>query len=517
MISIRQLTLGLATLYFFLLFVSLLAGRWFWFYPAEIERQQSVQRQEVQSLQGIFEVQLESLQNRVLQLIVINDISNLSSAKNVADWPTKLNQLQLSAAIIMDAKFNIQNIQRPATAIVSNGYSNTELQQRIEKLVDSQAYFLSSAETDIIRIGDHSYNLIINSLNDPDANNQGWLIFLQRITDKTFNLINKLSLLNVENIPLGENDISSIPCFNLTLMELTQHQQRCLNSKDSTPSICVSFTHYDKIPTFLNKKLIFINLLMLITPLAIYYFILYLFTKPINTAISVLKSNYKNETMEPLVITAPIEIKELIELRNIYNQTVKIANKNKAELEKISNTDRLTEIANRRAFDQLFEKTWNLMCRQQRSIALCIVDIDFFKPYNDNYGHPQGDKILYEVAQALSNCAKRADEIVARYGGEEFVILAYIEDEKHLTLFSESLQNAINKLALPHEYSSVSNHVTVSTGITWIRNSGDWLTNYTKEEWLNSSDKALYAAKNKGRQQNVIKIVSEQEQFEVSI
>ncbi len=123
--------------------------------------------------------------------------------------------------------------------------------------------------------------------------------------------------------------------------------------------------------------------------------------------------------------------------------------------------------------------------------------------------------MLYEVAQALANCAKRADEIVARYGGEEFIILAYIDDEDQLAVFSENLQNTINKLALPHEFSSISKHITVSTGIAWLQNTGEWLTNYTKEEWLNTADAALYEAKNSGRKQNVVKKISEQQQFKV--
>lgn len=514
MISIRQLTLGLATLYFFLLFVSLLAGRWFWFYPAEIERQQLTQRQEVLSLRGIFDVQLESLQSRVLQLVVINDISTLKAADNINDWPAKLTQLQLNTAIVTDTKFDIQNIYR-SDANNNDHDLDLELQQWLKKLVDSQAYFSESVETDIIRIGDHSYNLIITALNNQDSNQQGWVIFLQRITEKTFNLINKLSLLKVKNLAFDENDVTSIPCFEQTSMELAQTQQRCLNSKDNVQSICVEFTHSNKVPTFLNSKLLFVNLLMLLAPLALYYFILVLFTKPINIAIGLLRDNYKKGMLEELVITAPIEVTELVELRDIYNKTVKIANHNKKELEKISNTDRLTNIANRRAFDQLFEKTWNLICRQQRSVALCIIDIDYFKPYNDNYGHVQGDKVLQDVAQALSNCAKRADEIVARYGGEEFVILAYIEDEEQLKLFSENIQNTVLKLALPHKYSSVNDYITVSSGITWLNNTGEWLTNYTKEEWLNSSDEALYEAKKNGRQRNIIKIVSEEQQFKV--
>lgn len=515
MISIRQLTLGLLTLYFLLLFVSLLVGRWLWFYPAELEHHRSMQQQEVESLQGIFAVQLESLQSRVLRMVVINDLSSLNRTQSVNDWPAKLTQLQLDTAIVTDASFNILSTHYSQQDNNAQQPSDTELQQWLTHLVDSQAYFSSEVEADIVRIGDHSYNLIISALSQQSSDEAGWLIFLQRITDKTFNLINKLSLLKVKNISLSENDITSIPSFQMTLMQLKQSQQRCLHSKGNTPSLCVSFTHSNETPTFLSNSLILLNLLMLLAPLVTYYFILVLFTKPINTAIKLLRDNYQTGKLEELAITAPIEVRELVKLRDIYNDTIKIANDNKKALEKISNTDRLTNIANRRAFDLLLEKTWNLICRQERSIALCIVDIDFFKPYNDHYGHIQGDTVLHTVAQALSNCAQRADEIVARFGGEEFVILAYIESEEHLQIFSEKLQETIHKLALPHGYSSVSDHITISAGITWIQSSGDWLTNYTKEEWLHSSDLALYEAKNKGRQLNVIKVISKQQQFKI--
>lgn len=517
MISIRQLVLGLTSLYFVLLFTSLLAGRWFWFYPDEVEKQQRTQRLETQSLEGIFSVQLESLQNRVLQLVVINDLTSLSATQRMTDWPDKLKQLQLDAAIVTDERFNILNIHQPQTTNNQATELRAQLEQWQQSLVDSQAYFSSSAEADIVRIGDHSYNLVISALTDSSENQGGWLIFLQRITGNTFKLINQLSLMDVENIPFTEQKASKIPSFNMTLMQLTRTQQRCLYSKSNAPSLCVSFTHSSPVPTFLDRKLIWVNLVILLAPLTLYYLILRLFTEPINSATRLLKSHYQDEKLEPLTITAPIEVKELVQLRDTYNQAVRIANQNKIELERISNTDRLTHIANRRAFDLLFEKTWNLICRQQRSVALCIVDIDYFKPYNDHYGHVQGDKTLQAVAQALSNCAKRADEIVARFGGEEFVLLAYIEDEEQLALFSQKIQNAVAKLALVHEFSQVNDIVTVSAGITWLKNTGSWLTNYTKEEWLHNSDEALYSAKKNGRQQNVIKIVSEQEQFSVSL
>lgn len=511
MISIRQLTFGLAALYFSLLFASLLIGRWFWFYPAEIEAQYNKQQQQAYNIQAAFEVQLENVKNRVSQFVNRNNGHNfLLDSKRKNDWENSLSQMHLNIAIITDSQLNISNIQQHEV-----NFSEDELQHWLNDLISSKQYFLKSAETDIVALENESYNLIIHKIYDQNFNGNGWLIFLQRISDDSMQLMNKLSAINLTTIPLTSDNIANIPSFEEALAEVAQTHQRCIYSKAGIASICTSFTHNDRIPDFINNKLFIVNLLVAFIPLAIYFLLLYLFTYPINQAITLLKSSNTKGTLEPLHIKVPIEVKELVELRDIFNATVKIANDNKKELELISNTDRLTNIANRRAFDIQFEKTWNLICRQERSVALCIVDIDFFKPYNDNYGHIEGDKVLHAVAQALANCAKRADEIVARFGGEEFVILAYIETEEDLIQFSNKLQESINKLALPHGHSAVNDHITISTGITWIQNSGDWLTNFTKEEWLNSSDLALYEAKNNGRQLNIIKIINEQQQFRI--
>lgn len=512
MISIRQLTLGLATLYLALLFISVLVGRWFWFYPAEVERQQVRQQQQADNLQVAYQIQLESLQNRAFQFITRYDPSNLLAESSNINWNDKLDQLDIYSIILADQTLSQRNIYQ---RIDNNDVSEPDLNDWLNNLVASRVYFTSSAETDIVRIGNDSYNLIIHAVNDQVTNSKGWLIFLQRISASTLSFIDKMSAFKVKSIPLDHDSVASIKSFDEPLKDLAQTHQRCIYSKAGIASACVSFTHYEKTPSFLNNKLVIINLLMLLTPVGIYYLILYLFTHPIKTAITILKMSNNKGIVEPLIIDSPIKVKELIELKDIFNATVKIANDNREELERISTTDKLTNIPNRRAFDLLLEKTWNLICRQQRSVALCMVDIDFFKAYNDHYGHPQGDLVLHNVAQALSKCAKRADEIVARYGGEEFAILAYVDDEEQLKLFSHNLQNAVRMLAIPHEFSDKDKQVTISIGITWINKSGEWLTNYTKEEWLNSSDNALYEAKDKGRQQNIIKTISEEQQFDV--
>src|SRR5690606_30340934 len=140
-----------------------------------------------------------------------------------------------------------------------------------------------------------------------------------------------------------------------------------------------------------------------------------------------LQEHQRQGVLKRLDITAPIEITELVKLRDTFNSLVDSFNEQKNELEKLSNTDRLTNIANRRAFDMEMDKLWNRVSRHPHSAALVMVDIDYFKRYNDFYGHQAGDHALFDVAQALKQCAKRTDEMAARTGGEEFTLIIQIK------------------------------------------------------------------------------------------
>ena len=190
-------------------------------------------------------------------------------------------------------------------------------------------------------------------------------------------------------------------------------------------------------------------------------------------------------------ITKPFN-KAIVKLRIKNYLDLKIKND---MLEKLSMYDGLTNIRNRRYFDETFEKTFSEIKRDKKSLAVLMIDIDFFKPYNDNYGHGQGDETLRKVAKALEKTIKRASDFVARYGGEEFVILLKDINKDGVEAVANNLLNAVRELKITHEFSKIENYVTVSIGVSYYNSSSD----ITKLELLLKADETLYNVKNSGR------------------
>jgi len=165
------------------------------------------------------------------------------------------------------------------------------------------------------------------------------------------------------------------------------------------------------------------------------------------------------------------------------------------ELERLATTDGLTQVANRRRLNEYLEQIWHLLAREQRPLSLIMCDIDFFKLYNDSYGHQQGDACLQYVAKALQDSIKRASDLVARYGGEEFaVVLPYTEvaGAEHV---ADSMKTAVHALQIPHKSSKVSDYVTLSVGVATTQPSID----LSLDQFVSATDKALYKAKKQGR------------------
>ncbi|MGJ0309042.1 GGDEF domain-containing response regulator [Aliarcobacter cryaerophilus] len=190
-------------------------------------------------------------------------------------------------------------------------------------------------------------------------------------------------------------------------------------------------------------------------------------------------------------ITKPFN-KAIVKLRIKNYLNLKIKND---MLEKLSMYDGLTNIRNRRFFDETFEKTFNEIKRDKKSLAVLMIDIDFFKPYNDNYGHGQGDETLRKVAKALEKTIKRASDFVARYGGEEFVILLKDIKKDGVEAVANNLLNAVRELKITHEFSKIENYVTISIGASFYNSNSD----VTKLELLLKADETLYNVKNSGR------------------
>ena len=167
------------------------------------------------------------------------------------------------------------------------------------------------------------------------------------------------------------------------------------------------------------------------------------------------------------------------------------------KLESLSTLDGLTGIPNRRSFDDYIEMSIKSCTRLNKPISLIMADIDFFKGYNDNYGHLKGDDCLINVAKSISLSVKRPLDFVTRYGGEEFAVILPETDEEGAKIIAEIIRKNVEELEIAHKSSDVSAYVTLSLGITTKSSS----IQYSKNELIEHSDKALYNSKSNGRNQ----------------
>jgi diguanylate cyclase (GGDEF)-like protein len=170
------------------------------------------------------------------------------------------------------------------------------------------------------------------------------------------------------------------------------------------------------------------------------------------------------------------------------------------ELLRLANIDSLTQIANRRCFDQVLFQEWKRLTREKLPLSLILCDIDFFKNYNDTYGHPAGDNCLKRVSKILSDTVNRPPDLVARYGGEEFVLILPNTDTTGSVHIAQTIRSKLKSYAIPHISSQVSKYVTLSIGIaTMIPNL------QTNPQYLISqADQALYQAKEAGRNRYMV-------------
>jgi diguanylate cyclase (GGDEF)-like protein len=211
-------------------------------------------------------------------------------------------------------------------------------------------------------------------------------------------------------------------------------------------------------------------------------------------------------------ITKPFQIEEVLARIEVHlsiirlqqqlklaNEALEIANQ---KLYKQTVLDGLTQISNRRHFDDYLMQKWQCAVREKQSLALLLCDVDFFKQYNDAYGHQGGDDCLKQIAQTIEKVSKRPADLAARYGGEEFGVILPNTTMAGAIQIGEQICQAVRDLKILHKKSSVANYVTLSLGINCIIPTNE--NNVT--EFIKMADKALYQAKNQGRNQFVVSI-----------
>jgi diguanylate cyclase (GGDEF)-like protein/PAS domain S-box-containing protein len=182
---------------------------------------------------------------------------------------------------------------------------------------------------------------------------------------------------------------------------------------------------------------------------------------------------------------------DITERKQIEEELVRL----QKEFRELSYKDGLTGVANRRMFDSVMEVEWTNAQRNKQPLSLILLDIDYFKQYNDHYGHIQGDDCLKRVAAALGKVATRSRDFFARYGGEEFVLVLPETDAEAAHRIAERCRNAIFKEQVPHEKSDVGQILTISLGVSTMTptHKDDAL------DFIEAVDRQLYQAKQRGR------------------
>jgi diguanylate cyclase (GGDEF)-like protein/PAS domain S-box-containing protein len=187
------------------------------------------------------------------------------------------------------------------------------------------------------------------------------------------------------------------------------------------------------------------------------------------------------------------QFKDITE-RKHYEDALKKAN---SELQRMATIDGLTQVANRRHFEETLSREWSRMRREGQPLSLILSDVDFFKRYNDHYGHPAGDECLQSVAQCMQRCIHRTSDFIARYGGEEFAVILPNTDSHGAAVVAENIRREIFSMKREHLGSGVSQYLTMSFGVaTVIPTSGG---DAALEQLVKTADDALYASKGANR------------------
>ncbi len=215
-------------------------------------------------------------------------------------------------------------------------------------------------------------------------------------------------------------------------------------------------------------------------------------TKPfqIEEVIARVKNQLKIQSLQTELKSKNIRLEEEIRQRQATEDKLLILNQ---KLNRLATLDSLTQIANRHRFDEFLLREWQRGRRERFSLSLILCDVDYFKLYNDRFGHQAGDICLKKVAQTISKTIKRPADLVARYGGEEFAIILPQTPPKNALQVAENIRLQIKTLGIPHPDSLISDYVSLSLGVTSIVPSSQ----YTIKQLLVTADKALYQAKKK--------------------
>ena len=337
----------------------------------------------------------------------------------------------------------------------------------------------------------------------------GSIVFIKKVRESQFAKMAEMAqvklsytLINKDSAPQKAVALSD----GIQNEEIATERQRTLLDINGNPILLMDIKHHhQRIPVLFDQYLIIILLMFFIVSLIGFYIVNRFFITPLINGASAINLMLLKNDLQPLHFKNQfLEMRVLI---NGFNSLIKEVKKQNEQLEKISKIDELTQIYNRRAFEEIYTLQWHDAHNQKTTLGLMLIDVDYFKLYNDCYGHQEGDSALQALCRVLKETAKSNNGIAARYGGEEFIMLFNQLSFEQFELISQQLRKNVNALKLPHKGSKVSDVLTISVGCAFATAKAMDNESITAKSLIKDADVMLYEAKNTGRDRALIKSI----------
>lgn len=510
MTSIRSLTFAYTLAYILLLAFLALSIRWFDSYPKEQQRALEYQQKDIKSVQTSILFAHKDL------TFLTRDYSSFSIIRNLVAEPNPKRLTNAKEAF----EVSLPNLEYFALIKGQQDISAAFYKKEGEQ----QAFEFSIAQKESLRqryldtpvdqiiedfalFNGHPVMVSVHPVKDLSKREKpvmGRIIMASRLYGEPLTKIAKkiqtpVFASNTKPIKLRDQTPLNARLDN----DITAASTRCLFDNQETLVSCFTISHDQSlIPTFLEWRSFAPFLAFALIPIIMLWLTMSKLIIPLERFTQFLRHSVISEDIKKLETSNPVV--EIEQVRSSFNELCDIVNQQKMALEQLSKMDQLTQIANRRAFDIELERNWHQLGRYGGRCALVLCDLDFFKLFNDHYGHLHGDKILKLVASTLEPFARRSDEICARFGGEEFILIMHYQEQYELEKRLEGIVTTINQLQEPHKESSFG-RLTLSLGISTLDIGANALVEQQSKDWIKQADDALYQAKEQGRNQYVLR------------
>ncbi len=498
-VSVRRITAITAMIVVAIFVIFYLGFKYFWTYDKQIKQAQLLQQGEIVRVETIIDLSKLRLGDAMIDYAAWNDM-----AEFVRNPTEQFVEDSIGIHAFLSHDIHGFYIFSPDKKLVWGKALNDER----TALVDDERYkqffpkiLNESEQLDInaieavarfIVIENKTYIAATTRICNSEGSgcDKGYIIFLKKLSLMFADRVEKATGIKVDIINNENDQLSLPPIENISYVSKLDYLGK--------PSVILKIYHHVKLPSFIVLEEVYALLAFSVMFYFINLFAVQSLVQPIRNANLVLEKFQAHGGMIP--DESSFVSKEMKKFARTINKIMTELEASREDLRWQSEHDPLTQISNRRHLETRL--TAFIDDYQFSFIALYLVDIDYFKLYNDNFSHPEGDKALKAVATALNNINYRGDKIVARFGGEEFCVVLASDEPIDVNAYGQVIKDTIAELEIPHPYSQLEDHKYLSISIGGIQVVQPSIENY--QDFFHQADQALYAAKKRGRNQYVV-------------